>query len=144
MYIYEQSEKRNHSDYYDIYHFQFVTALWIEYLPWTVNETDAVLLPATLIAVHTYSPLSFGTLSAISSVLVIIHSLGGLVIMQSPCVESVIVNLPIVPVRTVPLLIVHWISAWGLAVAVQLNVALSGDTTVRLSGGAVMTGATVV
>ena len=64
--------------------------------------------------------------------------------MQSPCVESVIVNLPIVPVRTVPLLIVHWITARGLAVAVQLNVALSGDTTVRSSGGAVMTGATVV
>ena len=98
-------------------------------------------LPTTLIAVHTYSPLSFGIVSAISSLLVVIQSLGGLVIMQSPCVESVIVNLPIVTLRTFPFL-VHWIIALGLAVAVQLNVALSGDITVRLVGGAVMTGAT--
>ena len=52
-------------------------------------------------------------------------------------------NFPIVPLRTVPFL-VHWITAWGLAVAVQVNVALSGDTTVRSVGGVVMTGATVV
>ena len=115
----------------------------MEYLPLTVNETDAVLLPASLIAVHTYTPLSLGILSAISSVPVITHSLGGLVIIQSPSVVSVIVNLPIVPVRTIPLFIVHWITARGLAVAVQLNVALSGDTTVRSVGGTVMTGTTI-
>ena len=50
---------------------------------------------------------------------------------------------PIVPLSTIPFL-VHWITARGLAVAVQLNVALSGDTTVRLVGGIVMTGTTVV
>ena len=47
-------------------------------------------------------------------------------------------NLPNVPLRTIPFL-VHWITARGLAIAVQLNVALSGDTTVRLVGGVVMT-----
>ena len=50
---------------------------------------------------------------------------------------------PIVTLRTIPFL-VHWITARGLAVAVQLNVTLSGDTTVRLVGVVVMTGATVV
>ena len=64
-------------------------------------------------------------------------------IMQSPCVESVIVNLSIALVRTIPFL-VHWITALGLAVAIQMNVALSGDTTVRLVGGVMMTGTTVV
>ena len=103
-----------------------------------------MLLPASLLVVHTYSPLSFGTLSAISSILVITHSLGGLVIIQSPSIVLIIVNLPIVPVRTIPSLIVHWITARGLAVAVQLNVALLGDITVRLVGGAVMTGTTIV
>ena len=96
-------------------------------------------------AVHIYSPLSFGTLSVISSILVIKHSLGGLVIIQSPCVESVIVifAVSIVVLRTFPFLI-HWIEARGLAVALQVNVTLLGDTTVRLVGGAVMTGTTVV
>ena len=50
---------------------------------------------------------------------------------------------PIVPLRTIPFL-VHWIIARGLAVALQLNVALSSDTTVRLVGIVVMTGVTVV
>ena len=115
----------------------------IEYLPWTANETVVVLLPTILVAVHTYSPLSFGMLSAIFNVLVTIQSPRRLVIMHSPCVESVIVNLSIAPVRTIPFL-VHWITAWGLAVAVQLNVALSGDTTVRSVGEAVMIGATIM
>ena len=52
-------------------------------------------------------------------------------------------NFPIVTLRTIPFL-VHWITARGLAVAVQLNVALSGDTTVRSLGGVVITGTTVV
>ena len=52
-------------------------------------------------------------------------------------------NLPIVTLRTIPFL-VHWITARGLAVAVQLNVALSGDTTVRLVGGVVMTETTTM
>ena len=63
------------------------TAQWSEYLPWTVNEPDAVSLPAALMAVHIYSTLSFGTISLISSVLVITQLLGGLVIIQSPSVE---------------------------------------------------------
>ena len=64
-------------------------------------------------------------------------------IIQSPSLTSLMKNFPIVPSRTIPFL-VHWITARGLAVAVQLNVALSGDTTVRLVGGVVMTGTTVV
>ena len=52
-------------------------------------------------------------------------------------------NLPIVPLRTIPFL-VHWITARGLEVVVQSNVALSGDTTVMLVGGIVMMGTTVV
>ena len=100
-------------------------------------------LPAALIAVHTYSPLSFGTVSLIFSVLIITHSLGGSVIIQSPSLTSLMKIFPAVPLRTIPFL-VHWITARGLAVAVQLNLALSGDTTVRLVGGVVMTGATVV
>ena len=40
--------------------------------------------------------------------------------------------------------LVQRITAWGLAVAVQLYVALSGDTTVMLVGGIVMMGTTVV
>ena len=52
-------------------------------------------------------------------------------------------NFSIVPLKTTPFL-VHWITARGLAVAVQSNVALSGDTTVRLVGGTVMMGMTVV
>ena len=52
-------------------------------------------------------------------------------------------NFPIVTLRTT-LFLVHWITAGGLAVAVQLNVTLSGDTTVRSVGGVMMTGATVV
>ena len=55
-----------------------------------------------------------------------------------------IVNFSNVSVRTVPLLIVHWITARGLAVALQLNAAPSGDTTGILIGEAVMTGTTVV
>ena len=50
---------------------------------------------------------------------------------------------PIVTLRTIPFL-VHWITARGLAVAVQLNVAPSGDITVRSVGGVVITGTTVV
>ena len=50
---------------------------------------------------------------------------------------------PIVPLRTVSFL-VHWITARGLAVAVQLNVALSNDTTLRTAREVVMTGTTVV
>ena len=52
-------------------------------------------------------------------------------------------NFPIVPSRTTSFL-VHWITARGLAVAVQLNVALSGDITVRSMVGVVMTATTVV
>ena len=74
----------------------------------------------------------------------ITHSLGGLVIIQSPSTRSIIVNLSVVPLRTVPSLLVHWIIARGLAPTVQLNVALSGDTTVRLVRGVLMTGTTVV
>jgi len=48
----------------------------------------------------------------------------------------------IVLVRTSPFLL-HWITARGLAVAVQVNVTLSGDTTVWLVGGTVMTGTTI-
>jgi len=48
----------------------------------------------------------------------------------------------IVLVSTTPFLL-HWIIARGLAVTVQVNVALSGDTTVWLVGGTVMTGTTM-
>ena len=65
-------------------------------------------------------------------------------IIQSPSILLLIVNFSDVSVRTVPLLIVHWITAQGLAVAVQLNAAPLGDTTVILVGEAVMTGTTVV
>jgi len=82
--------------------------------------------------------------SVISSVLVNTHSLGGLVMLQSPCVIGVIVILvepSNVLLSTIPPLI-HWISARGLAVAEQLNIAGLGETTVWFIGVIVKTGAT--
>jgi len=111
-------------------------------IPLTRSEMASISLPAELLALHKSSPVSADIVLVISSTLVNIHSLGGLVILQSPCVKFVIVILGVLSLSTIPFWI-HQIVARGLAEAVQLNIAVFGDMIVWLMEGIITTGATI-
>ena len=96
------------------------------YIPSTESVPFFVAYPASLVALHEYSPLSGGSVLKIFSVLDVLHWSGRLLAKQF----TVVLIKILVELVSFLSFFSHWINACGIEVATQIKVTLLDERVV--------------